>query len=434
MLRFFFSALFASLFSLLVGTQSAVAQDTVEWPGWRGPGRDAIAPAKGLLTNWEKEAPKLLWMKDGMGSGYSSVSIGHGFIFTTGNKKDGQHVVAAKQATGEVVWSIAITDKVPKHGYDGARTTPTIDGDRLYVVASSGKIVCLSAKDGKTVWSRDFSDWKGRMMSGWGFAESPLVDGDVVLCTPGGDDAMIVALNKMTGEEVWSSAAPKFGGQPGPVKEGAGYASIVISEAAGVKQYVTLVGRGLIGVRASDGEFLWGYGGVANKTANIPTPIVDGDYVFGSSGYQTGSALLKLSAKGDGVEAEEVYFLDPKQFQNHHGGMVKVGDYVYSGHAHNNGFPICLEFATGKIMWGGDKRGPGGGSAAVLFADGNLIFRYQTGEVALIEATPKAYNLKGVFTPEHQEGKTWAHPVIVDGKLYLREQDKLMCYELAPSA
>jgi len=409
----------------LAATALAEAPDAA-WTQWRGPGRENHSPSKGLLENWKDQTPKLLWMSEGMGSGYASVSIAEGRIYTTGNLEGGQGVVAASVDGGKVLWTKLLTAKVPKHGYQGSRCTPTIDGDRLYVVTSDGAIHCLSASDGSVKWSREFADFDGRMMSGWGYSESPLVDGDWVLCTPGGKDAMIVALDKMTGKDVWRAAVPDLGGP----KPGAGYSSIRISEGAGVKQYVQLIGAGVIGVRASDGKFLWGYSKVANGTANIPTPIVHGDYVFASSGYGTGSCLLKLSKDGGGVKAEEVYFLGGGTLQNHHGGIVKVGDYLYLGHKHNNGFPVCVEMKTGKIVWGGDFRGPGKGSAAVTYADGNLIFRYQGGTVALIGATPKEYQLKGTFKPAYQEGKTWAHPVVLGGKLYLREQDKLMCYDL----
>jgi outer membrane protein assembly factor BamB len=239
---------------------------------------------------------------------------------------------------------------------------------------------------------------------------------------------MIVALDKKTGAEIWRSPAPSDAGSKG--KDGAGYSSIVISEGGGVKQYVQITGRGALGVRASDGKPLWHYNKVANGTANIPTPLIDGDLVFVSTGYGTGSALLKLVTDGDGVNAEEQYFLDGKTLQNHHGGMILKDGHVYLGHAHNNGFPVCVEMKSGKIVWGGDQRGPGGGSAAIVLVGGDLVFRYEDGVVALIEATTKGYNLKSQFKPAFQKGKSWSHPVVVDGRLYLREQEKLMCYDL----
>ncbi|MCA9247936.1 MAG: PQQ-like beta-propeller repeat protein [Planctomycetales bacterium] len=407
------------------------------WPQWRGPHRDGLSAETGLNTDWETKKPELIWMADGMGKGYASVSIADGVIYTSGNFDDGQAIVAASAENGSVLWRTSLTEAPPKHGYDGSRTTPTLDGDRLYVVTSDGQIACLLRSGGQVVWKRNFKeDWNGKMMSGWGFSESPLIDGDWVLCTPGGKNAMIVALNKMTGEEVWKTAMPEYeketGKNGGAINDGAGYASIVVSEGAGVKQYVTLVGRGLIGVRAENGQLLWRYKEVSNGTANIPTPIVSGDYIFASSGYKTGSALVHLVATDDGVDAEEVYFIDGAELQNHHGGMVLVGEHVYLGNGHGKGFPTCVELATGKIVWGGKLRGPGDGSAAVAYYDKHLIFRYQNGEVGLIEATPKQYLLKGSFKPEHVEGPSWAHPVVAGGRLYLREQDKLMCYDLQP--
>lgn len=415
---------------LAADTEKAnLASLSPSWPQWRGPNRDDISPDVGLLKDWKEKPPQLVWTAEGMGNGYAGVSLAGGKIFTTGNFPDGQGVVALN-LDGKVLWTKKITESPPKHGHDGSRCTPSIDGNLLYAIASSGKIVCLKAENGEEVWSRDFKDFGGKMMSGWGFSESPLVDGDRVLCTPGGADAMIVALDKLTGKDVWRSKVPEA--EIGPKgKDGAGYSGIVISNAAGVKQYVQLVGHGVIGVRASDGKYLWGYNGVANKTANIPTPIVSGDFVFCSSGYQTGSALLKLSQDGEGVKAEEQYFLDGTKMQNHHGGMVLKDGYVYCGHKHNNGLPICVELATGKILWGGEERGPGSGSAAVTYADGNLIFRYQSGEVALIEASPSGYKLKGSFKPDFVGSKPcWAHPVVIGRRLYLRDQDKLMCYDV----
>jgi hypothetical protein len=202
----------------------------------------------------------------------------------------------------------------------------------------------------------------------------------------------------------------------------------MISNGGGVKQYVQLMGRGLVSVRASDGKFLWGYNRVANNVANIPTPIVQGEYVFAATGYQTGAVLLKLeSDSSGGVKANEVYFLDGKTFQNHHGGMVLVGGYIYAGHGHRNGFPICIEFSTGKVVWGGDIRGAGTGSAAALYADGNLYLRYQNGVMALVAASPNGYRLNGSFQiPQPaKQYPSWSHPVVLDGKLYVREQDTL---------
>jgi outer membrane protein assembly factor BamB len=235
-----------------------------------------------------------------------------------------------------------------------------------------------------------------------------------------------VALDKKTGRELWRSKIESLGSNG---DDGAAYSSIVVSHGGGVKQYVQLMGRGVVGVDAETGEFLWGYNRVANGTANIPTPLVDGDYVFCSSGYGTGAALLKLVANGDGVDAQEVYFLDGKTFQNHHGGMIMLGDYVFAGHGHNRGAPVCLEWRTGKTVWR-HNRGPGTGSAAVAFADGNLYFRFQNGLMALIAANPDEYQELGTFQIPDVEQPSWSHPVIAGGKLYLREQDALYCHDV----
>ncbi|MEM7392341.1 MAG: PQQ-binding-like beta-propeller repeat protein, partial [Verrucomicrobiota bacterium] len=340
------------------------------------------------------------------------------------------NAIAFSAGDGKVLWSTPLTSKRPKHGYPGSRCTPFVDGDRVYVTTSDGSIACLKAGDGKIVWQKQFKkEWKGRMMSGWGYSESPIVDGDHVICTPGSKEAMFVALDKKTGKEIWRTKLPDDLGGKG--KDGAGYSSTVVSHGAGVKQYLQMTGRGVISARASDGKFLWNYNPVANGTANIPNPIPYGDHVFCSTGYGTGSALLKLSKDGAGVKAEQVYWLEAGVLQNHHGGLVKVGDYIYTGHRHNSGYPLCLEAASGKVKWGGDFRGPGEGSAAVLYVDGHLIFRYQKkGVVALIEATPEEYRLKGTFKPKYVSGPSWSHPVVVNGRLYLREKDKLMCYDI----
>jgi hypothetical protein len=263
------------------------------------------------------------------------------------------------------------------------------------------------------------------MMSMWKFSESPLMDGEKLVCTPGGREAMMAALNKMTGEVIWKAAVPDLGpaGKPG-----AGYSSIVISTAAGVRQYVQLIGKGVVGVEAATGKFLWGYNRVANGVANITTPIVTGDFVFASSQYNTGSVLLKIAKDGGAVKAEQVWWLGPDQFQNHHGGVILLGGHLYGGTNKNGGPPTCIEMATGKIVW--QEKPPCPGSAAYLYADGRFIVRYDTGLVSLVEATPAGYKLASSFTPPKDEGPAWPHPVIHDGKLYLRHRDILTCYDL----
>ncbi len=407
--------LFVAVFSL---ASAGLAKD---WPSWRGPDRTAIAPETGLLKEWSENGPPLVWKADGFGGGFSSVAIVGDRIFTMGARKGGCELIAADRATGKELWATPV-------GKGRPNCTPTVDGDLVFALGREGDLVCANALSGSVVWQKNFGkEFGGKMMSGWGYSESPLVDGDRLIVTPGAAKAVIVALDKSTGDVIWQSAMPEEALKRG--KDGAGYSSVVISRAAGVKQYIQLTGRGVISVAADDGRHLWSYNRIANGTANIATPIIKDDYVFCSTGYGTGAALLQVTSEGGKLSADEVYFLDSKTMQNHHGGMILLGEHIYCGHGHNKGFPLCVELATGKVAWDGG-RGPGTGSAAILLADGNLYFRYEDGTMALIEATPEEYRLKGEFKLATNNGKSWPHPVIVDGLMYLRDQGTLLCYDV----
>jgi hypothetical protein len=365
-----------------------------------------------------------------LGRGYSTVAIADGRLLTMGDrdvpgKDELQCVIAYDLASRKELWATPIG---PPHGDGGPRCTPTIDGKLTYALGTDGDLACLETATGKVRWQKNFDrDFGGRMMSGWRYSESPLIDGDKVVCTPGGPDATIVALDKATGETIWKCRVPKLGDRG---KDGAAYTSMVSAKIAGVKQYVQLIGRGAVGVDADTGKFLWGYNRIANRVAVIPSPVIRGDHVFVTTSYETGSALLKITADGGKMKAEEIYFLGHDQFENHHGGVVLVGDHLYGGSGCNNGIPTCLDFLTGKIAW--KPKAPANGSAAVLYADGNLIFRYDSGLVALIEAAPDGFHLKGQFKPVVNDGPAWPHPVIHEGKLYLRSHNTLMCYDLRP--
>ncbi|HSR49923.1 MAG TPA: PQQ-binding-like beta-propeller repeat protein [Acidobacteriota bacterium] len=408
--------------------QTAAASD---WPQWRGVERNGHADESGLLQQWPEDGPRMIYSASGMGKGYSSLSLSEGLLFTMGDVDDAQYVIAVKASDGSAVWKTRVGPPWPDQ-YVGARSTPTVDGDRLYALGTEGDLVCLNKSDGREIWRRNLQrDFGGHLMiiqnTNWKYAESPLVDGDKVVVTPGGPQAAIVALDKMTGEEIWRSAVPNLGERGA---DGAGYSSIVISHGAGVKQYVQLMGRGVVGVEADSGRFLWGYNRVANDVANIATPLVQGDYVFASTGYRTGAALLKLVKNGDGVEAQEVYFLEAGTMQNHHGGMILQDGYIYTGTGHNKGFPLCVKMDSGEVAWG-PVRNDGEGSAAVTYADGHLYMRYQNGLMVLVEATPEEYREKGSFMIPDVNQFSWSHPVISDGRLYLREQDRLLVYDIS---
>ena len=409
---------------LLSVTFLAFAED---WPRWRGPGGTGVSRETECATSWTKDAPKLAWQATGTGEGYSSVVTSGGVLITTGRVDGNVVCIALNTDTGKKNWEAVIGETSRN-----VMSTPTIHDGRVYAVDPDGELVCLRLSDGGILWERSYlKDFGGRLMSGRGYGESPLIDGDRLLVTPGGADAMIVALDRKTGETIWKSPFPKMGGLG---RDGAAFSSLNITTAAGVRQIVQLTGRGLVGVDADSGKFLWSYDDISNSTANIPTPIVKGDLVFCANGYHAGAVLLRIekdSQDGTGVKATEVYRLSGNRFQNHHGGCVLIGEHVYGGHGSNNGLPTCLELATGKIEW--KRRGPGTGSASVVSAGGQLVFRYQDGVVAFIEATPDEFRLSSKFKTPSSGGDSWSHPVISDGKLFLREKDALWAYDIRHS-
>jgi outer membrane protein assembly factor BamB len=395
---------------------------TADWPQFRGPNRDDVSPDKGLLKSWPAEGPKLLWKAEGVGPGFSSVAVVGDRVFTMGDKGDSSHVFALSRDKGEIIWT---SDRVGKSGgarNAGPRGTPTVDGELLYAIGWAGDLVCLETATGKEKWRKNFGkDFKGSS-GGWNYTESPLVDGDRLICTPGGKIATMVALNKKTGEEIWRS----------PLGDKAGYSSIVISNGGGVKQYVQLTAGGTIGVAARDGKLLWRYKKLAPNTANIPTPVVLGDQVFTCAGYGKGGALLTLSSDGPGgVKCTEDYY--KAELKNKHGGVVVVGDYVY-GDTDDQGNPHCAEVKTGEVKWtrrkSKGKTGSGRSSASVVAADGMLYFYYQNGWVSLVPASPDGYVEKGGFKIPNPKEPCWAHPVVIGGRLYLRDDNVVYCYDV----
>ncbi|MEO2036270.1 MAG: PQQ-binding-like beta-propeller repeat protein, partial [Planctomycetaceae bacterium] len=397
-----------------------------DWPQWRGTNRNAVSNETGLLRSWMDTPPARVWKASGIGDGYSSVVIAAGQVFTTG-AIDGQVLCFALDLqSGKQRWAtkIGTTSR-------NVMATPTVHDGFVYALDPDGELVCINAIDGTELWQRNFTDeFGGRLMSGRGYGESPLIDGHKLICTPGGEDAMLVALNRRTGDLIWKSHMPDIGEKG---RDGAAFSSIVLSEAAGVRQYIQLTGRGLVGFEAKSGRYLWGYNDISNQTANIPTPLVRGDLVFSANGYHSGAVLLRLTGNpdGNGIAAQEVYRLQGNKFQNHHGGFVLIGNHIYGGHGSNNGLPTCIELQTGKIIW--KRRGPGTGSASVVAADGRLYFHYQNGVVALIDASSDGYRLLGQFDIP-AGGDSWSHPVVAHGKLFLREQNDLWVYDLKQRA
>ncbi len=414
--------------ALTLAAQSGLFAASFDWPQWQGPDRNAVSKETGLLQEWPKEGPPLAWRINGLGGGDSAPSIADGRIFGMSNRGEDEVVWAASEADGKPLWVTvlgpAVRQQMPQ-GKEGPGCTPTVDGERLYVVEMGGDIACLGVGDGKVVWRHSMTSEFGGSVPTWSYRESPLVDGDKVICTPGADDATLVALDKLTGKTIWKSAAPGAAG--------AAYASAIAFDFAGQREYAQLTRRALVGVAASDGKFLWSYKRAANGAGiNCSTPVYHDGQVFAASAYGAGGGLVKLSKDADGgVKADEVYF--SKKMQNHHGSMIVVDGCLYGANGGNEGGAlVCLDFPTGKVLWDerddADHRAPKG---SLAFADGRLYYRTEKGAMLLIEPNSKEYVERGRFDqPDRSPKPAWSHPVIANGKLYLRDQDLLFCYDV----
>ncbi len=418
-----------NLLSGVVLLSSALAAD---WPQWQGPDRNAISKETGLLQEWPKEGPPLVWKITGLGGGDSAPSVADGRIFGMGNRGGDEIVWARSEADGQELWVTRLGPafhQQASQGKEGPGCTPTVDGDRLYVEGLGGNVACLQVKDGKQIWQRQMTEDFGGSVPSWSYRESPLVDGGKVICTPGGEGATLVALDKLTGQTIWKSQVP---GNPR-----AAYASPIAIELEGQRQYVQMTRNALVGVAAADGKFLWEYKRAANGPGiNCSTPLYHDGVVFAASAYGAGGGAVKLSREADGgIKAVEVYF--SKKMQNHHGGMILFNGGLYGANGGNGGGDlVCLDFATGKVLWDerddGQRRAPKG---SVALADGRLYYRTENGPMLLIEPSQKEYLERGRFEqPDRSRLPAWSHPVIANGKLYLRDQDVLLCYDVKARA
>ena len=405
---------------------------SADWPTFRGADRTGVADAENLLESWPAGGPPLVWETSGAGRGYASPAVADGRIYTLGDGLStapdaDEYLSCFDQATGRQLWS-AKTGPAWNEGqqsWQSSRSTPTIDGDRVYVITAYGLLHCFDTS-GKSRWKVDLKQqFGGQKADIWGYSESPLIDGDRLICTPGGPDATMIALDKNTAKLIWKAA--RGGGEGNGGQVGAGHASVVPSTVGGTKVYVQTTGSGAMGVRADDGELMWTYD-IDRTTAVIPTPIVRDDLVFIVAGYGRGGALLRQVPSGDKVNVQEVYELQ-KDLANKHGGVVLVGDYLY-GDSDDKGIPYCAELMTGEIRW--KSRGSGKGSAAVSAADGHLYFLYADGVMTLVKADPSKFQEVGNFEVPHSDGRpSWAHPVITDGKLLIRQGDYILCYDVS---
>ncbi|HEX5223387.1 MAG TPA: PQQ-binding-like beta-propeller repeat protein [Verrucomicrobiae bacterium] len=412
--------LLPSIAALAAVALNAYAAD---FPQWRGPKRDGHSPETGLLKEWPKDGPKLVWQVKDIASGYSTPSIVGDRIYLISNEgMENEFALALSTKDGSRVWSTklgVVGNPQQDPSYPAARSTPTVEGKVLYALGSDGDLVCLETTTGKEKWRKSLRKDFGGKPGVWAYSESPLIDGDALICTPGGSDATMVALNKNTGATIWKCALPDGGD--------ASYACLIVFESTGTKQYVQFLQQGLIGVEAKTGKLLWRYGRSAKDSpAVIITPLADGDYVY-SGAFRAGGALVKPTKKDGEFVAEEIYFNNKLPVGL--GGVVKAGDYLYGSSGQG---VMCVDFKTGEIKW--EERGIG--PSSWLVADGRLYLHAERGDVALLEPTPEAYHEKGRFTPPdqptrlNQMEKAWAYPVIANGRLYIRDQNSLWCYDI----
>ena len=407
-------ALLATLFAIallptLPASLSSRAID--DWPQWRGPRRDGVSAERGLLKQWPTGGPALAWQAKGAGEGYSSFAVANGRLITLGARSGTESVVAFDVATGKRLWERANGRRYNNDRGDGPRGTPTIDGDRVYAFGASGDLSVLEAATGKTIWTQNLLEKFGGSNIGWGLSESPLVLADRILINAGGSGASIVALRKTDGSLIWKTQSDE-----------AGYSSAVLHEVGGLRQAVFFTGQRALGVDVNDGRLLWSYDRVANRTANIATPIVRGNHVFLSSDYGTGAVLLSIVADGPKIAAREVYFTN--EMRNHHASSVLVGDHLYG---FSSSILTAMHFDTGKVAW----RDRSVGKGSLIFADERLYLFSENGVVGLAEANPAGYREHGRFQIRTGNLNTWSHPVVAGGKLFLRDQDTIYAYDVA---
>ncbi|MEY4636956.1 MAG: hypothetical protein RJA55_2754 [Acidobacteriota bacterium] len=395
----------------LTGIAVAQSPAPAEWFQWRGPDRDGISQETGLLQDWPKAGPPQVWRTGGAGSGYSSFSASGGRLYTLGARDNNEYVMAFDRATGKKVWEHLNGRRYENDRGDGPRSTPTIDGDRLYALGGNGDLTCLELATGKRIWSINLIQKFGGRNPYWGYSESPLIVGDRILVNAGGPRASIVAIAKADGATLWQSHGDE-----------AGYSSPMLMRTGSLNQVIFFTGSRTLAVDPRDGRLLWSYNKAANGTANIATPIVRGTRVFVSSDYGTGAALLDIRAAGNLASASEVYFT--RDMRNHHASAVLIGDHLYG---FSSSILTALRFDTGAMAW----RDRSVGKGSLIFADQRLYLYSEGGVVGLAEASPAGYREHGRFTLAQQSGlSTWSHPIISGGLLVIRDQDNVYAYDV----
>ena len=402
-----------SVFAAALAAPRAVRAQEPEWPQWRGPRRDGISQETGLAGQWPAAGPQRLWRTEGLGAGYGSVSMAGGRIYVQGAAGGRSEVHCLNQADGKRLWTTPLGRMGGNDRGDGPRATPTIDGQRIYVLTENGDLACLNAADGKLVWTLNILREFGGSNPYWLLSESPLIDGQKLIVTPGGRGAGMAALDKATGKTIWKASS---------LNDGAGYASAIAADVGGVRCYLNLTAQAGVGVRAGDGALLWRYERPANRTANCTTPLFHNNQAFYTSAYGTGCGLLQLKPAANGsVETSEVYF--NRDMMNHHGGVILHNGHVYG---FSNAILTCMNWATGAVAWRDRSTGKG----SLTLAGGKLYLLGENGTVALADASPQGYVERGRFRVDDLGAPVWAHPVVCGGRLYLRNQGRLECYNV----
>jgi outer membrane protein assembly factor BamB len=388
-----------------------------EWTQWRGPNRDAKSTETGLSNSWPSGGPKLVWQAKDLGAGFSTPSAAGGLAYLiTNTGMETEQIVCLDMKNGQTKWKTRIGAVGKNEGpqYPGSRSTPTIDNGRVYALGSDGDLVCVEAASGSLVWAKNMrKDFDGAQGM-WAYTESPLIDGEALICSPGGKSSTIVSLNKKDGSVRWKSALPEA--------DSASYSSPVIANINGVKQYVFFLAKGVAGIKADTGEYLWRFTKTSDAQANVQTPVVKDSFVYtGASRIGGGLAQVVQGAK----EAKEVYF--DKTLPTGMGGAVLVGDYLYGS---SGSALMCVEYATGKVKWQDRSIG----TCSVCYADGKLYLHGDNNEIAMVAASPDAYKELGRATPpnapDRGRSKAWTHPVIIDGRLVIHDSGSVWCYDI----
>ena len=398
---------------LAIGWQSSHALD---WPQWRGPNRTGISAEKGLLKQWPQGGPKRLWINSQMGNGYSSFAIVKGKLYTMSSRRGTEQLICLDANTGREQWATNLGQELKNNWGGGPRGTPTIDGNRVYAMSGKGDLVCTDLA-GKIQWQANMTRLGGGVPK-WGYTESITVDGNLALATPGGRQGAVVAFNKLSGKIVWQSRQ---------FTDGAEYSSVVPVTHNGGRQYIQLTQKNLVGLDGSNGNVLW-KSAWPGKVAVIPTPIFSDGKVYIASGYSVGCKLVNVGADN---RASDVWV--NKVMKNHHGGVILLGKHLY-GYSDGGGW-VCQDFTSGREVWG-EKRALGKGCLTI--AEGMMYCVDESrGDVALASANPNGWKEHGRFRLAPQSrirssrGKIWTHPVVANGKLYLRDQEHIYCHDIS---